>query len=193
MGQTLITAAVSEPLETADVMNYLRVEGDEHKDDIQAIIASVRDFTEEVMWRALIKQTWEITLDFNFPKKNAAILLPKPPLQSVTSITYLDTAEASQTLAATKYIVDTTSEPGRIMPAIDESWPATAERFAAVTVRFVAGYGNDHKAIPSGLKGAMKMLVSHWFENRESVGRPMKEQPWQFGSMLQQFRVNGFY
>src|SRR4030067_860491 len=84
---------------------------------------------------ALITQTWELYLDA-FPAWE--IRVPKPTLQSITSIVYTDTDGILQTLAGSMYLVDNKSEPGRITPAFGEVWPVTRAQINAVIVRFVA-------------------------------------------------------
>jgi len=98
----------------------------------------------------------------------STIDVPVPPLQSVSSITYLDNNGDSQTLAASKYDVDASSEPGRIAPAFGETWPDTRDVNNAVTVTFIAGY-TTAALVPDTIKHAIKMITGHWYENREEV------------------------
>lgn len=120
--------------------------------------------------RALITQTWDLVLDA-FPDATAdnpyaAIRVPLPPLVSVTSITYTDTDGVSQTVSASDYDVDSTSEPGEIRPAYGESWPSTRDVRNAVTVRFVAGYGAA-ASVPEPVKLWLRLRVSTLYAHRE--------------------------
>lgn len=105
----------------------------------------------------LVTQTWDLHLD-NFPGWEMHI--PNPPLQSVSSITYVDTDGTTQTLAADQYLVDTKSQPGRITPAFGLTWPTTRAQTNAVTVRFVAGHGAA-AAVPENIKSWMKLRIDH--------------------------------
>lgn len=119
---------------------------------------------EEVLRRPLITQTWKLTLD-QFPGWADAISIPLPPLQSITTIKYYDTAGVLQTMDAADYIVDAQSEPARVTPTIDDSWPQTQERVGAVEIVFVAGYGAASD-VPRRFKEWMLMQVGAMHENR---------------------------
>lgn len=125
---------------------------------------SAREMCEEVLRRPLITQTWKLTLD-QFPGWADAISIPLPPLQSITTIKYYDTAGVLQTMDAADYIVDAQSEPARVTPTIDDSWPQTQERVGAVEIVFVAGYGAASD-VPRRFKEWMLMQVGAMHENR---------------------------
>ena len=77
----------------------------------------------------------------------------------MTSIQYVDDAGDTQTLSTSLYQVDTKSQPGRIIPAYGESWPTVrSDTLNAVTVNFVAGYGDDPEDVPAGLRHAVKLI-----------------------------------
>jgi hypothetical protein len=123
--------------------------------------------------------------------RSGQIIIPKPPLQDVQFIKYLDAQGDVQTLDPSQYVVDgpyvTTggsglgnniggSEPGRIVPAPNLMWPLTqismrAPVINAVQVRFDCGYGTDPTALdfPLELIPAMKLMIGHWYGNREEV------------------------
>ena len=39
----------------------------------------------------------------------------------------------------------------------------------SVNIRVVCGFGADYTAVPQNLKDAIKMIVAHWYNNREHV------------------------
>lgn len=164
MPTRLITAPLEEPVTLAQAKAHLRKTTSEEDAQIMAKIFAAREHAETFTRRALVTQTWELLLD-RFPS-GREIELPFPPLQSVTSVKYLDTNAAEQTFAAASYHVDAASTPGRVVLASTASWPSTAERPNAVTVRFVAGYGGM-AAVPFTMKAAILLLVGHLFEHRE--------------------------
>jgi uncharacterized phiE125 gp8 family phage protein len=175
-GLTLQTAAATEPVTLAEMRLHLKVDDDMTADDalISSLIAAARDYAEMYTRRAFVTQTWDMKLD-GFPwsatqyRKHAnEILIPKPPLQSISSITYTASDGTSTTLAASGYSVDTAGSPGSVYPAYDTVWPVTREIPNAVTIRFVAGYGAIG-TVPESIKAALKLLVGHWYENRETV------------------------
>jgi uncharacterized phiE125 gp8 family phage protein len=125
----------------------------------------VRDFTEDAehrTGRALITQTWEVTLDA-FPD---AIRLPHAPLASVAYVKFYDVDGVLQTLDPQDYLVDAKSEPGYVVPAPGRAWPATAARINSVEVQYVCGYGPDETSVPAAIKGyILGMIENDYFPN----------------------------
>lgn len=81
---------------------------------------------------------------------------------SITSITYFDAANATQTLSSTIYSVLTDEIGPYINLVSGNSYPNVFSRDDAVTVTWVCGYVN----IPADIKVALKMMVAHWYDNR---------------------------
>ena len=114
-------------------------------------------------------------------------MVPVPPLQSVTSIKYLDTAGAEQTLASYTYRVDAVREPGRIALDYGKYWPSTYPVMNAVTVRFVAGYAT----VPEPIRWALLMLINELYEQRQEsiVGAIVSSAPFHVRMMMTQFKI----
>lgn len=162
---TLTTGPTSEPVTLEEAKQHLRVEVSEDDDYINGLITAARLLVERMQGRALFTQTYTLKLD-DF--SSSEIRLPRPPLASVTSITYLDSGGASQTLSTSVYGVDTSSEPGRVYLKYAQSWPSVYAQELSVSIVYVAGYATV-AAIPATTKQAIKMLVAHLYENREPV------------------------
>lgn len=163
-GLSLATAPAAEPLTATEVKAHCRVEITDDDTLIESQITAARQLVEKFLRRRLVTQTWDLFLD-RFPSE---IRVPYPPLASVTSISYVDTAGSTQTLSSTLYTVDTYREPGRIRPAYGQTWPATRCHVNDVTVRYVAGFGAA-SAVPKAIKQAMLLMLEHWYENRGAV------------------------
>jgi uncharacterized phiE125 gp8 family phage protein len=118
---------------------------------------------------ALLTQTC-VAIASAFPCDGEPIVLPRPPLQAVTSIQYRDTAGVLQTWAPTNYRVITSGVGfGTIVAAYGVCYPWTACVADAVTITFTCGYA-DASAIPARLMLAQQILVAHWYKNREIDG-----------------------
>lgn len=140
--------------------------------DDDALIASylvaARTYVEEAYDRALVTQTWDHSLD-TFPWSAQSIELPIWPLQSVTSITYYDTANTPTVWSATNYQVDAVKKPGKVVLAYGAAWPTVTLRPAnSVVIRYVAGYGAA-STVPYTTRTAILLLVEHWYEFREPI------------------------
>lgn len=158
----------SEPVSLGEAKNHLRVDISDDDDLITALITAAREYVEEASRRALITQTWRLSLP-QFPAA-VEIELPRPPLQSVTSVTYTDSDGSSSTFASSKYSVDTDSEPGRVRLVYGEDWPSdTLAETNPVQITYVAGYGDGSSDVPQRWRQAILLTVGHWYENREAV------------------------
>lgn len=140
---------------------------------LNVLIKSARQYAEQLLGRYLITQTVDLYLD-EFPTQ----AINMRPLQSVTEITYVDTAGDTQTLSAADYIVDSTGSPARITPAYGVSWPSTRDQVNAVKVRFVAGYGSA-SAVPQCVRNWMLMRIKQLYDQRDmiNVGNVVTEFP----------------
>lgn len=166
----LITPPAETPLTLAEVKSQVRETTTDRDAELTAMLATATtqlDGRAGELGRALVTQTWEMLLD-GFPCGDS-IQIPLPPLQSVTSITYVDADGATQTLATSVYGVDPTCEPGEVHLKYDQEWPETRDERNAVTIRFVAGYGLA-ASVPENIKSAMKLHIADLDANREQHG-----------------------
>lgn len=119
------------------------------------------------------------------------------PVQSITSISYLDNAGTAQTLSTSdfnltrsKYRSLLTPKTGIILPpvALDVPYP--------VTITMVCGYSTSatesvqRLAVDPMVRMAILALLAHWFQNREAVlvGTVSKEIESGMKSLLTQLR-----
>ena len=165
----LKTPPTTEPLTLAEATSHLRVDITDDNTYIQStLIPAAREYCEGVLNRALITQSWELSFDDwpDFP-----VSIPVPPLTSVDSITYYDSANAVYILDPATYYVDIDSEPGRVTMNSGLSVPnVTLRDINAVKIAFTAGYGAA-ALVPVKVKQAMLLLIGHWYVNRESVSK----------------------
>jgi len=166
MNLKLITAPAVEPVDLTLAKAHCRVTNSAEDTLLTHYIEAARltvDGRAGVLGRALITQTWELVLDC-FPSE--FIRLPLPPLQSVTSIKYLDPDGVEQTLDSARYLVDNASQPGGVVVDAD-GWPATDDTANAVRIRFVAGYGATAASVPAPIRSAILLTVGDLYENRQ--------------------------
>lgn len=168
---SLVTEPEEEPITVEDAKIQTRRETVTHDDPFLEKIAipAARDRAELATGRQLVTATWQLKLD-RFPGCRY-IELPKPPLQEVTSITYVDENGDTQTLSTSVYSVDAPEGPkasrGQILLKYDQVWPSTRIEPNAVTILFTAGYGDDGESVPARLKLAMLLDLGTLYEFRE--------------------------
>lgn len=190
MAILLITPPASEPVTLQEAKDHLRVDVTEDDSLIEnLLIPSARQSVETYLRRSLLEQTWELSLDCF----DGDIKLPNPPLQSVTSIKYIDVYGVEQTLAASEYTVHTQNEPGLITLAYDKSWPSIRAVKNAVKVRYVTGYA-DADSVPAPIKSAMLLLIGHLYENREQevIGQSVESLLFGYKQLLFPYRIIEF-
>ena len=168
---TTVTGPASEPVTLAELKDQGSLPQSVTIDDAMftAMVKAARQTVESRSGRALVNQTVDLTLG-SFPPGDARLPLPRPPLSSITSIGYYDSAGSTQTMASSDYQTFTPSRgQGWIRPADGATWPGTDIRDNAVVVRYVAGYGSTGSNVPETLRLAVKFLALHWIRNREAV------------------------
>lgn len=156
------------PLSLSAAKLHLRVDHTDDDTAITDILKAAFEMVERKTGRAYREQT--ATLYRNcFPAVAEPLVLPRPPLTSVTSITYTDSAGANKTLAADQYEVITSAVPGEIIPVNGVVWPVALDRRGSVRVTFAAGTAS---ACPDTILNAVRLIIDHeyhehgWLESK---------------------------
>ena len=194
MALKLITAPAAEPVSASEAKAHLRVDTTADDTYIGTLITVARQNVESHLRRALISQTWEVVLDA-FPA--GVIRLPKPPLASVTSIKYTDDDGVEATYSSDNYVVDSDTEPGRVVLKSGQTWPAVTLAAAnGVRVRYVAGYGAAGSNVPQAIRQAILLVIGSLYENREDVlvaqGASIGVLPFGVVALLAPYRIYGW-
>jgi uncharacterized phiE125 gp8 family phage protein len=184
---SVTTPPASEPLELAEVKNYLRIASAVTADDnhITAMIIEAREFVERVTGRALITQTITEYFD-SFPALSQSLLTSRViplyigPVISITEATGLSYIAVNGTPASytawdntgnSKYFLDIVSGgrgigPARICKKDGVDWPTIQSYTNAVKVVYSAGYGAAAN-VPGPIKRAMYKLIGQWYYHPE--------------------------
>lgn len=179
MPPVVVTPPAAEPISLAELKLAAHITHSSEDAYLTGVIAAARFRYELDTRRQLMEATYDWFLPCfsarTFPRGEVIVQersfeIPKPPLQSITSVKYYDTAGVEQTLAGTVYSAKTSSEPGRIYNLPNQEWPDLEDDRLedAVTIRFVAGAA-DADSVPDLDKQAIMLLAQHWIENREAV------------------------
>lgn len=161
MGIVLIDPATDFPVTLTEAKEHCFAGGTSDFNGLfDRLIRAATVFAEGYTGRSLAVKTWDLVLDAFADE----IELPGGPVTNVTQVQFYDADGALQTLGSDTYLVDLSSNPQRLVLATGESWPATADRINAVTVRYIAGYAAN---VPEDIRQAILMLVAGWFQDRE--------------------------
>lgn len=170
-----------EPVSLQEQKDHARILDSQEDDLIGSYITAARAQCEATQGQAYVTQTWRQQFD-RFPvyrrlNPHRAIYLHRPPLQAVTSLTYIATDGTSTVMPSSDYTVNTDGAHGFITPRYNTSWPSAQLVPNAVTVVFQAGYGGTGAAVsattsaaqvPAQTKLAIKVLAQSYFQNRDS-------------------------
>lgn len=191
MNLVSVTAPGTVPLSLTETKLHLRVDGSADDSLITALMTAARDYVETATSRSLINQTFDLYLH-DWPA-GGHITLPRPPLQSVTGVYYVDDDGSTTTWGTANYYADTVNTPGLVVLEDDADWPDDDLRATnAIKVRYVAGYGSAGSQVPQPIKQAMLMAIGHWYENREyavTSGAVPKTLPLAVDALLATYRI----
>lgn len=152
----LITAPTIEPVTLTEAKEQVRRDDTAADTFLTTAIKAARGWVEDYLSRAVLTQTWRYAQD----EWTDEMILPRSaPLQSVTWVKYYDAAGVEQTLSSSVYLVDTMSEPGRIVLAPQQSWPTIQSRPLAVSVQYVCGW-TAAADVPDQVKWAVRLKVA---------------------------------
>ncbi|HEX8323913.1 MAG TPA: head-tail connector protein [Tepidisphaeraceae bacterium] len=177
------TSTAATVLDIGDVRDHLGIDGTGLDPVLNACQRAAVDVIERECNIQIGPATFVLTTDF--PACRGDITLPKPPVVAVQSVAYIDAAGNTQTLDPTAYRVGT-ARPGRLLVRPGRTWPETA-RGGAVTITFTAGHALNN--LPESLLHAVRLLVGHYFENREATSTlTVKDVPFEVEMILNQHR-----
>jgi len=196
MGVKLIVPPSGPVLTLTEAKAHLRVTYTDEDDLIAALVTAATNNVEQWTGRALVDQTWDLYLDAFPTGTDLEIRIPKPPLISVTSFVYDNSAGVETTVDPSEYYVDSVTEPGWVVPVgSSPSWPTPIDAINSVRIRFRAGYMTaDSPSVslpPEDIRAAVKLLLGSMYENREDqvTGTIANRMPWGVEQLLRPHRV----
>ncbi len=176
----------ARPVSTEDAKAHLRIV-DFTGDDgyIDSLVDAATTWCEDYCDRTFADKTYTVAFD-DFP--SLRIELPRPPVRlnatatsATVTISYVDSAGATQTITwsqsgTQQFRLDRDHVPALIYPKYLENWPSVRLDDKAVQITYLAGYGGAAN-VPHPAQHAIKMLVGHWYANREAVGSTGQDVP----------------
>lgn len=159
----LITQSPVQPITLLEVKQHLIIEHNEDDARIQALLLAAVAYIADQTNRSFSANTWELTL----PYFSTRIYIPLPPLGEITYIKYYDNDNVLQTLSDSNYYLVKSGKLQSFIESVD-NFPATKYRPDAVVIRFLGATTATNELY----KLAVKILVSHWNENREGQEVP---------------------
>jgi uncharacterized phiE125 gp8 family phage protein len=162
MVMTRLMGPAVEPVTLGEAKAHLRVTTTSEDVLIASLIASAREEVEAASGIALITQDWRLFLDA-WPE-SGVVRLPKHPVQQINKVTVYDAQGVPVSSVPNATHLDRASRPARFARPTFVSDPSAAMN--GIEIDFRAGFGNTAVDLPDGLKRAVLLLVSFWFEHR---------------------------
>lgn len=190
----VITAPTPEPVTLAEARLQIKADSDTTEDTlITGWIKACRKVAEQYTGRALAPQTLEMALD-EFPGcgigGDEGIDLDMPPVATITSVKYTDTAGVEQTIAGASYALSLYGDSRRLAPTYGNYWPTTRDIPDAVRIRYDCGtLAADDKEV---VRAAILLMVAWLNENRGDSMSPNDIQPQAARSLLDTIKLWGF-
>jgi len=167
MTKILITPPVEMPVSIEAARRAARASGAALDAELEEKVRGLTDEVEHKTGRALITQTWELTLDA-FPTAGAIKLTPAR-LAGVDHVKFYDADGVQRVLDPRDLLVDDKSTPGWLLPAPDRAWPATQRRVNAVEVQYVCGYGPTEASVPPAIKEYILGMIENYYYPNPNV------------------------
>jgi uncharacterized phiE125 gp8 family phage protein len=195
MGLSLVTKPTVEPVTLIEAKAHCRIDTSDDDGLLAGYIMTARAWLESQVG-PLMTQTWDTTFDYRWPwyDDRYVLRLPLRPVQSVTSVTYVDESGATQTLSPSLYTVVLNTPVATVEKAYNALWPNVRRQIAAIAVRGVYGYGSNPGDVPAPLRHALLMLVGHFNEHREAVviGQAPASVPMSVEMLISPYRDGSF-
>jgi len=189
MRLTRTVAPAELPISRDEAKLHCRVEHDEEDTLIDSLIAAAVDYLDGpsgILGRAIIEQQWLLELDA-WP---SSLALPIEPVSSVT-VQYLDKSGTETDVPENQLVIVDAPSARTVLEWVDGfQAPELSDTRYPVKITLTAGFGATAKEL-DGIKVAIKMMVGHWYENRETVvlGMSVAELPMAVSALLARYRV----
>jgi uncharacterized phiE125 gp8 family phage protein len=171
MSSILLAGPAVEPITLTQAKQFLRVEHDDDDDVITILIAASRRHVETQTRRALITQRWRLMRD-EWPASGCLELLPAP-VQTLEAVRVYKRDGTTLAIDLASFTLDKSDAPARLcfrygMIVIA---PPSPERYVnGIEIDVTCGYGDDPEDVPEPLRHALRMLLTHWYDNRGIIG-----------------------
>ena len=110
----------------------------------------------------MVSQTW----DESFRTTGKRFVLSKKPAQSIVSVKYFDGDNVEQTATLSDFSLIKLED----RPYVEsDNWPGAYDRADAITVQYVAGYGDSGADVVATLRHAILLIVGFYYQFRMSA------------------------
>ncbi len=159
----LTVAPTTTPISVPELRTHLRITVPVEDQYLSDLIDVAVNVLQEKAWRQYCTATYTLKFD-DWAQE---MFLPKSPLASVGSITYLDIASAQQTLSTDIYEVVTDQTPGLVRLKFNQTFPTLQGHPDDITITFTCG--TTVALVPSRTKQAVLLMAAHMYHQRTLI------------------------
>jgi uncharacterized phiE125 gp8 family phage protein len=158
------TAPTSYAVTLDEVKDALKIDRDDNSEIgyLTSLILTATQMCEAYTGLSFIAQTRTVKLDYF---KRDSITLPYGPVNSITSIAYVDEDDANQAVDDTWYSIDTQSGVSTVRIGDDFDWPDTNRSLNNVVITYTTGY-EDASLVPEAAKQAILRRIAFMYQHR---------------------------
>ena len=164
-----LAAPAVEPIDLAYAKIFLRIDGADEDTLIETLIKTARHRVENMIGRTLISRSFVYRCTVPSGK---CIVLPRPPLLSVTRLTLVAENDQAVDVPVSDYSVTKRRDPAQINLKPHKNWTDYLVEFVTLEVEFTAGYGDTPDDIPLPIRQAILLLLARSYEFREMSESP---------------------
>lgn len=179
----LVEGPTVEPVSLAEAKLWLRIDGADEDDLVQALIVAARMMVEAEIGQVLLGQSWRLVgdawpADELIPVRVGRIL-------SVAGGRVFSAQGTPTAIAADQFPVFPNAIPPALM-ALQRPMPGRI--YSGIEIDLRLGYGEAAGDVPETIRLAIRRLVSLWYEDRGDAHDPEAGLPPQIRALLRPFR-----
>ena len=202
---TVVTPSTVPVLDLDTVRRHVRSATDTEDDLLESWVTAAAAYWEEQTGRPIMRTVFELWLDGvpgTVGTAPARIELPRPPLVSVESLTYIasdgtetaftDGASPETALWRAVAPAGLYARRGWVEPLAGQTWPTVRDQADALRIRFTAGYAENATEVPDLIRGTLLLLVGAFEQFRSQVhyseGARLETLPWGVTEQIDAFK-----
>jgi uncharacterized phiE125 gp8 family phage protein len=147
----------------SDAKSFLRVDHDDDDDLISLLIEAGQSHVEAITGLKLDQGAVTMT----FPDWLSTSHFTTGPVQSITSISYLDRQGADETLDPDQYALRANGLKAGLRQPAGIRWPDHARDESAITIEVVSGYADGE--LPAAVRQAALLVLGDLYNFREDT------------------------
>lgn len=180
-----VTGAPASLITLAEAKDHLEIDHTDKDAFITALVAAASqmiDGYDGMIGKTVGEQTIAYSISDTPPDH---IDLPVFPVKSLQSVSYFDTGGNPQTINVNNFRLVGNEDYAWLETVDGFTWPTVFDRHDAITFSLLCGFAE----VPEAIKHAVKLMVGHWFENREAASeKSVKAIDWAIEALAGRYR-----